>query len=78
MRHSASLLRRGAAGIHGLVRRDIVGNYQQLIRRKLRADGLCRLKMPQMRRVEASAVYRYLHFFLSFTSTIFGSFSLRL
>ena len=72
-------LRLRAARLQLLVGGLIVGDDEQHIRRKLLGNAASGLKMAQMGRVEAAAVYGYSHyFFLSFTRTILGSLSLRL
>ena len=76
--HLQPLLRAGAVLFQLLVGRHIGGNDEKLIRLERLAGGPCGLRVTDMRRVEAAAVNGNPHFFLSFTSSIFGSFSLRL
>ena len=62
----------------GLVRRNCGGNDQETVGREGARDGLRRLDVSQMRRVEAASVDGDPHaFFLSFGSSIFGSCALR-
>ena len=62
----------------GLVRRNCGGDDQKAVGREGARDGLRRLDVSQMRRVEAASVDGDPHaFFLSFGSSILGSFALR-
>ena len=70
----------GASLLQLLVRRQCVRYDQEEIGLQQLAHGPGGRRVPQVRRIEAAAVEYDLHafFFLSFTSSIFGSFSLRL
>ena len=72
------LLGAGAVRLQLLVGRSIGWDDEELVGLQRLAGCAGGLGVADVRRVEAAAVDGDSHFFLSFTSSIFGSFSLRL